>query len=246
MEKKNIADALFVAFNAPEEMKSSLYHDKGKVIPNGIDPTIFASLPKPGDFLKNYPEMQGTRCFLFLGRLDIQQKGLDFLIPAFARLHREHPNTHLVLAGPDEDGGADTIRRLLNNLGLHSAVTITGLLAGQEKLAALQDADFFVLPSRFEGMSIALLEALYMGLPVLITDQVGLCRKIAEAGAGIVVFPDENSIYTGLYDLIKSEIGNQMREKGSELVLKNYTWDAIATDLINQIRESWDGTWLFT
>lgn len=237
MEQRNMESALFVAFNAPEEMKSSLYGYRGRVVPNGIDSTQFDPMPERGFFRKQYPQTEGKRCLLFLGRLDIEQKGLDFLIPAFARLFAQHPDTHLVLAGPDEAGGAEAIGRLIDFHHVRGAVTMTGLISGPVKLAALQDVDYFVLPSRFEGMSIALLEALYVGLPLLVTDRVGLCGEIDTVGAGLVVQANTEAVYAGLCELLRPEVSVPMRGRGTELVMRKYAWDAIAENLMDQIRE---------
>ena len=82
---------------------------------------------------------------------------------------------HLVLAGANERdyetrGQADVRGTWFSQPG-H---LLTGLITGQDKLAVLQDSDVFVMPSRSEGVSIAMLEAMYIGLPVIVTDRVGI------------------------------------------------------------------------
>jgi glycosyltransferase involved in cell wall biosynthesis len=237
LEGKNLHNALFLVFNAQEEKESSLYSSLGKVVPNGIDPMEFAELPQVGQFRQQYPQLENKLFFLFLGRLDIKQKGLDFLLKAFAKLAQERQDIQLVIAGPDEDGGSRAIRRLAQECNIEDRVILTGLLKGQEKLAVLQDADAFVLPSRFEGLSIALLEALYMGLPVLVTDQVGLHKEINAANAGLVIPAELDAVYEGLKRLADTDVRNEMRGKGTDLVLKRYTWDAIAEELMAQVAE---------
>jgi len=238
LERSNFAGALFIAFNAPEEQRFSLFNERGRIIPSGIDPSEFAQMPPPGCFRQRFSIPRDRICFLFLGRLDIQHKGLDLLIPAFGRLARQNPMVHLVLAGPDEDGGADEIYRLAKQHDVAGAITLTGLISGQEKLAALQDADAFVLPSRFEGLSIALLEALYVGLPVLVTDQVGLSIEIDRIGAGKVVTANSEAIRAALEKLTDPVERAVMRDKGRDLILRKYTWDAISVGLIDEIQRA--------
>lgn len=237
MEHNNLRKALFIAFNATEEKSNSLYQEMGKVIFNGIDISEFSNMPQKEYFQKLYPELQKKFIFLFLGRLDVKHKGLDLLIPAFAKLHCEYPNTHLVLAGPDEEGGKNEIINIARQHGVVNSITLPGLISGQVKLAALQDADAFVLPSRFEGLSIALLEALYMGLPMLVTDKVGLCEEIRDTGAGVVVPVSSSEIYNGLLRLIDEDMRMSMKGKGTELILRKYTWNKIAHNLVEQIQE---------
>jgi glycosyltransferase involved in cell wall biosynthesis len=238
LERGNLNGALFIAFNAPEEQRFSLFNERGRVIPSGIDPTEFAPMPPPGRFRQRYSLPRDGVCFLFLGRLDVQHKGLDLLIPAFGRLARQNPMVHLVLAGPDEDGGADEVYRLAKQHDVAAAITLTGLISGQEKLAALQDADAFLLPSRFEGLSIALLEALYVGLPVLVTDQVGLSMEIDRIGAGKVVTANSEAIRAALEKLADPAERAVMCGKGRDLILHKYTWDVIATGLIDELQRT--------
>lgn len=233
LEKRNFESACFVAFNAPEEMAQSYYREYGAVLPSGIEPNDFAERPAIGTFRSAYPELQGKTMFLFLGRLDIKHKGLDLFLPAFARICRQNPGVHLVLAGPDEDKAAVQLRQMAKDLGVARQVSLTGLVTGETKVAALQDADVFVLPSRFEGLSIALLEALYFGLPVLVTDRVGLHESVRALGAGIVADPAADALEAGLLPFLDSELRRRMRNRATGWIADNYTWDAIANELIN-------------
>jgi len=238
MERINFQNALFIVFNAPEEKDASMFGELGKVIPSGIDPASFATMPLPGYFRELYPQLQDKPFILFLGRLDIQQKGLDLLIPAFGQLRRVCPGVHLVLAGPDEDEGGRLIRHLALQHEVEDAVTLTGLISGQAKLAALQDADLFVLPSRFEGLSIALLEALYSGLPVVVTDRVGLWREVEKNRCGLVVPYDEDSLAGALKRMAMAPDRREMGQRGRQLVAAGYTWDKIARHLAAEIEQA--------
>lgn len=233
-----MSNALFIAFNANEEREQSLYVGRGEVVPSGVNENDFGGFPALGLFLRHYPELKGKTNFLFLGRLDIQQKGLDMLIPAFAQLVTMQSDAHLVLAGPDEDGAASQLRLMVQKYGITDRVTFTGLISGDLKKAALQEVDVFVLPSRFEGLSIALLEALYMGLPVLVTDRVGLHCTIQELQAGIVARPDIQSILQALTTLSDPERRMAMQGRAISLVREQYNWKAIANNLLYMIEAS--------
>ncbi len=116
-------------------------------------------------------------------------------------------------------------------------VTFTGLISGDLWKAALQDADAFVLPSRFEGLSIALLEAMYMGLPVIVTDRVGLWRQIREHRCGFVVPLDEEQIAGALDKMVADDKRSEMGQRGHDLIASNYTWDVIAQNLVTEIQD---------
>jgi glycosyltransferase involved in cell wall biosynthesis len=238
LERRNIQKALFIAFNAPEERLLSLFSEQGRVVPSGIAPADFEAMPVPGYWRSRRAHLQDKLCFLYLGRLNPSQKGLDMLIPAFARLARARKDVHLVLAGPDERGGEQQVRQLIRELGVEADVTLTGMLKGVEKLAVLQDCDVYVLSSPSEGMSIALLEALYAGLPVIVTDRVGLSGRIAREGCGLVVEADAQQLHTALRAMLDAGARAEMGRRGKALIQAEYTWDVIAENLIAQIQEA--------
>jgi len=234
-EERNLEGALFLAFNGREELEGSLHKERGLVVPNGIDPCDFLERPPHGSLLARYPSLAGKVILLFLGRLDFRQKGLDLLVRAFATLIQDHPQLHLFIAGPDEKGGHKQVTELATELEIESEVTLAGMLTGPSKIAALQGADAFVLVSKFEGVSIALLEALYFGLPVLVSDRVGLAAEIERCNAGIVVKPDLSEIREGLLKLATESVRKRFLHNGTVLVNTKYLWRSVAEELTASI-----------
>jgi glycosyltransferase involved in cell wall biosynthesis len=216
-------------------METSLRFGRCKVVPNGIDPKVFAERPPPGYFRKRFPELKDKLVYLFLGRLDAG-KGLDLLLPAFQLLAQKQRGVHLVLAGGNERGYEAEVREMIRKLDLAQHVTLTGLITGPEKLGALQDADVYVLPSRSEGLSIAMLEAMYMGLPVIVTDRVGLWREIAEKDCGYVVSLEESELAGALLKMANNSNRASMGRNGKALVAEKYTWDVIAQNLMEEVQ----------
>lgn len=161
------------------------------VEPNGVDLDEFDSLPPPGRFRQRYPELAGRRIVLFLGRIDYK-KGLDLLIPAFAR--HGAPDSILVLAGPDSGGYMQTVRQLSAAHSLDGRILLPGMLPGAQRLEALVDAELFATTSYVENFGIAIVEALAAGLPVVISDRVNIADSIAVAGVGEVVPCDIDQI----------------------------------------------------
>ena len=233
LEQKNFAQALFAAYHSPEEMDASYRFGRCRVVPNGIDPQAFQELP-PVNYFRQQHNLEKALIYLFLGRIDAG-KGLDLLLPAFKKLLQVSGDSHLVVAGANERGYAEQVRRLETELGLAGRVTMTGLITGQDKLAALQDADVFVLPSRSEGLSIAMLEAMYMGLPVVVTDRVGLWREVEKHGCGLVVPYDTDSLAEALKRMAAAPDRRAMGQRGRQLVASGYTWEKIARQLAAEI-----------
>ena len=246
-EKKNLQRAKWLFFNAVEERRESLYADKGCILPNGIDLTEFEHASGPNDnnpamsLSHRFPQIKGKLVVLFLGRIDFQGKGLDKLLPAFDRFRASHPDSHLLLAGPDERGGRAQTETLVHQLALGQHVTFAGLLKGNERIAALRGSDLFVLPSPSEGLSIALLEALYVGIPVLVTDRVGLSDQVTKTQAGVVVKCDFDSLLSGLCQMAPQQARSQFRGRAIDLIRNHYSWDAVATQLLQRVHTTNDG-----
>jgi len=101
-------------------------------------------------------------------------------------------------------------------------------LLGIDKLAALNEAACFCLPSRQEGFSMAILEALACGTPVVITENCHF-PEVGQAGAGSVVKLDAGSIAEGILEVTSNaSIADAMGQRGIELVRSRYTWPAVA------------------
>jgi glycosyltransferase involved in cell wall biosynthesis len=187
-EHRNIRHAAAVHYTTEEEKRLArpyTLNAPGIVVPNGLDLSEYESLPKLRTFRSKYSETFGKKIVLFFGRLNFK-KGLDILIPAFAKVARMYDDVHLVIAGPDNEGLGDKVRGWLKDDEILDRATFTGMLIGNDKLAVLQDADLFVLPSYSENFGISVIEAMACGLPVIISDNVNIWREVESGGAGKV------------------------------------------------------------
>jgi glycosyltransferase involved in cell wall biosynthesis len=190
-ESRVINDAAAVLFTASEEARLAEqtftpYRAMPQVVGFGIAIDAAARLGSADAFARAWPETRGKRRVLFLGRLH-PKKGGDMLIEAFAQFAGADPQLHLVMAGPDDGEGTQAAwQALASRLGVADRVTWTGMLAGDAKWSAIQAAEVFVLPSHQENFGIAVVEALALGVPVLISEKVNIWREIEADGAGLV------------------------------------------------------------
>lgn len=205
-------------------------------LPNGIFVEEIDPLPPRGTFRAKVPGLGEKPFVLFLSRLHFK-KGLDILASAFADLAARSREVHLVVAGPDDGERAPT-EQALRAAGLSDRVHFVGPVYGKGKYAAFVDADVFCLPSRMEGFSIAILEALICGTPVVITRACNF-PQVQDAGAGEVVQGlDPHDIADALHRLLGDpERRRRAGEAGSQLVRSNYTWPVIAQRSIDLYRE---------
>jgi glycosyltransferase involved in cell wall biosynthesis len=211
------------------------------VSPNCINLQEFDQLPTPDIFYYKYPFIRDKKIILFLGRID-PKKGLDLLATAFSVVHQQFPQTHLVIAGPDNIGFLPTAKSYFEKLGCLSAVTFTGILTGESKLSALAAADLFVLPSYSEGFSSSVLEGMAAGLPCIITTACNF-PEASNAKVVHVVETYAAPITTALiYCLEHPEETKTMGMKARNFIADNYNWEEITIttiekyqDILNQI-----------
>lgn len=197
-----------------------------EVIPNGIFIDEFTPIPSPTMFRSRRPGPGDRPYILFLSRLHYK-KGLDLLAEAMAAIAPRHPEVDLVVVGPD--GGAEgEFRSRIQQLGLTPRVWLTGPLYGDEKRSVIAGARVFCLPSRQEGFSMAILEALACRVPVVITENCHF-PEVAEVGAGRVVALQADAV-AGALDGLLSDAGERSRaaRAGRSLVEERFTWPRIA------------------
>lgn len=230
------ADAMH-AITAAEKVRIGElgYHVPVTIAPNGVDPTQFDHAPDPSGLLNKYPALRGRNIILFLGRLN-PTKGLDILARSFSDISRSSPDIALLAAGPDEEGGRRQMESILRYEGVSERVVFTGMLSGEDKMAALALADLFVLPSYSEGFSIAVLEALASRLPVVITKACNF-PEVAEHGAGFVVEAKDEPLAGAIGTLLSDPVLRaRMGKNGRKLVSEHYTWQATASKIADLYR----------
>ena len=214
--------ALWTRYRAP------IGRDDITIVPNGVDADAFTHLPARGAARQRWKLGDGP-VVLFLGRL-AERKGVALLVSAFAGLSQAMPATRLLLAGPDE-GMARALNVMIRDLGLAEKVVLTGLLSDSDRLSALAAADCFALPAIGEGFSLAVLEAMACGLPVLISPD---CQfpEVVGARAGVTVPRDVAQWSTALRTLLADPSARAaMGGRARDLARSRYTWPLIARQM---------------
>lgn len=186
-------DALGVFFTAESERdlaKSSFRPNTWNSVVVGlgiINPEVARADPA-GEieiFYRRFPELRGRRYLLFLARLHAK-KGCDLLVEAFGRIAATVPDVDLVIAGPDQEGMQSNLERMAEQAGIANRIHWPGSIDGNLKWGALRACDAFVLSSHSENFGIAVVEALAVGRPVLISNQVNIWPEIERDKAGLV------------------------------------------------------------
>ena len=185
--------------------------EKGVVIPNGFEGSLLDHKAEEGDYM------------LFLGRLHIGQKGLDTLAEACKEVR-----CRLVIAGGGKDEGK--VRSLFSEAVGSGRVEFAGFVGGEEKTGLLGKCLFMVVPSRYEGQPLTVIEAAACGKPVVVSDIPEL-KYAVDAGFGI-------SFKTGdaedLAEKMNNLLGDQELRLGMGRKAREYagdfSWDRIAEE----------------
>ena len=203
------------------------------VIPNAID-----RMPSP---CASTTEALWTRLslspdqavILFLSRID-PKKGLDLLLPAFARVRQHHSQARLVIAGSGDTAFTEALKKEAARLGIANEVIWAGFLTGADKISALSNADLFVLPSYSENFGIAVVEAMACGTPVVVTDQVAIHREISGAEAGLVTTCTVEALAQALSRLMDdAPLRNRMGDNGEKLAQGVFSIDRTRKKMID-------------
>lgn len=236
-EQRNLRGAALLHFACEEErgyLRERRLREKGVVIPLLTDSEELQNLPEYGLFRKRYFQLDGKKVILFLSRID-PKKGLDILVKSFAALARDRKDIALVVAGPDNSGFASAVRKRLRKERAAERVVFTGMLSGSDKLAAFRDSDIFVLPSYSENFGLAVAEAMFCGLPVVVSNRVGIHGAVARSHAGLVIEPGVTQLSSALAELLDNPaLRRQMGANGRMLSQERFSWEKAATEMLSQ------------
>ena len=174
---------------------------------------------------------------VFLSRLH-PKKGLEYLIPALAKLKSE--SFTFVLAGSGDADYETDIRKSLESTGLQARTIMPGFVDGEFKQCLLQGSDIFALTSYSENFGVCVLEAIAAGLPVIVTEGVALSQTVKDYDLGDVVEQNIDEIASAIsvrLSAVRLSVDRRQldmfSQKSRQFIIDNYTWDSIATCLID-------------
>ncbi|MGQ0613749.1 MAG: glycosyltransferase [Planctomycetaceae bacterium] len=194
--------------------------DQVAVIPNGVDPGELQARSEAGAPLA-WPA-PGLR-LIAIGRLETQ-KGFDILLPALASARGQGVEASLLILGEGAQRAA--LERLRARLGLDAAVSMPGHQANL--YPTLRHADLFLLPSRFEGFPLVLLEALALGRPALAAACPAGPAELLANGAGMLVPPnDPAALAAALIDLARSPERRALLGARGRARADDYPWSSV-------------------
>lgn len=225
-----ITNAAGVSFLNESEWKDSIFNKDIRhyaIIPNGISKIA----QKP---FVNHSE--STVHFIYLARIDFDNKRPDVLLRAVEKLHAKHPEIDFdfhFYGGRYDPSIVQKFKDIVK--ATKGPVFYHGEVFGKDKEIAFSESDIYVLTSLYEGMPLTVLEALSYGTPCIVTPQTNMADLIKDNHAGWVTESDEDSISEILY---KAYV--EYKENRDEFIdnalnaVRPYRWDAIAKKSIEE------------
>jgi glycosyltransferase involved in cell wall biosynthesis len=186
-------------------------------VPNGTDLEEF----RPGNSIRGqFGLPEGVPLFLFAGDIRTTRKNLDTVLRAMVSVE----NCLLVVAGRLEGSPFPLLAR---ELGVADRVRFLGMIGDMPGL--MRSVDAFVFPSRYEAMSLVLLEAMAAGLPVITANSAGGAEIIADGGRILDDPEDFKSLAVLMNELVLDE--NLRRGLGTRAraIAEDYSWRRMAT-----------------
>jgi len=206
---------------------------KVRVVANGVDVAAIDSA-RPGPLVRRELGLpESSPVIGLVGRLDHWGKGHKELFEAMAILKERHPVHALIVGGGRR---IDEIKALAASLGLAGEVHFLGTRRDVPDL--LNAMDIFVLPSYSEGVSLALLEAMAAGLPVIATAVGGLPEVVTDGENGLLIPPrDAEALATALARLLEaSDFAKKLGQNARKHVREHFSLDRLGRE-INEIYE---------
>lgn len=207
-----------------EIKRARISPDKVVTIYNGIDVSAFAT-PNPevaAQIRQSFDIPPGTLLVGTVGRLH-PQKGLDNLLTAMPIIKRQFPNLRLLIIGDGELRNSSEIQA--QSLGISDDVIFTGPRTDVPEI--IPTLDVFSLPSLWEGLSLALLEAMAAGLPVVATSVGGTPEVVVDGATGLLVPPrDPTALAEAITHILTNpSMAHRMGQAGRERVTKHFSID---------------------
>ena len=222
--------ALALQCLSADEEKMTRFGKETFIGTNGVD------LPEKG---KDRFREKGC-VFLYIGRYEWRVKGLDLLFDAIRQQGSflRKNGCRFELYGPDWNGRFDALLAMVRERQIGDLVTLHHEILGEEKRAALLDADVFIQTSRHEGMPMGILEAMSYGLPCLVTEGTSLAGEVADARAGWTAKTAAEAIGVQIVRAVSERARwSEYGANGAAAVQRRYAWNTVAAETVRQYQK---------
>jgi len=215
-------DALFAIVPSLRRTLESLGAPSDRIwdVPHGSDPSRFQNVPSIRSLL---PIPQDCRIVILIGRND-PQKGYADMVRAVPRIVAEYPQVRIVIVGRD----TNKLQPLVDELGVEEHVILSPPFTWDEYPSLLVGSDVYASSSLAEGFSLALADAMTVGIPQAVFNVEGCRDVVKHEQTGLVVEPRDPQVFAdAVVRLLKDDSLRIRLAEGSRAAARQFTWDKI-------------------
>jgi glycosyltransferase involved in cell wall biosynthesis len=208
--------------------------DKVVTVPNGIELDLIPERGSGAELCSRLNLPAGRPVIATVSNIR-KVKSIDVLVRTAAEVCRKHPEALFVVAGKVLDAAYQAELELLaRELGVRENVRFVGQV--EDPLQLLAQSDIFLLPSRSEGMSNALLEAMASSLPAVATGVGGNCQLIQDGKTGFLTPPeDAGAAAARIVELLENPaLAHSLGRAARTLIEREYSADAVVELLVRK------------
>ena len=245
IERPMLARANAVHFVSQVERNDSAYANifanKSVVVPIGMNRSQWNDLaPQTIDALDNTLNNSPNNThplIAFFGYLSYR-KGLDLLIDALPAILARQPNARLVIAGGDPDNISHELQQRATKLGVSNNITWLPNITRPQARWLLEHADCFALPSRAESFSIAILEALTLGTPV-VASRESTWDTLQQQGFGFNCSLTAHSVAQCILQMLDTDRATRQQQRAAiaARIQSEFAWDICGTKMLDLYRQ---------
>ena len=202
--------------------------EKINVIPNGINMNMYNGIEKDYDFRRRFAS-DNEKIIMCAGRL-VYEKGFQHLIAAAPKILSGYNDSKFIIAG--KGAMLDELKAQVNYLGINNKVYFTGQLSYKDLCKMYKIADVAVFPSTYEPFGMVAIEAMFAGVPTVVSDVGGLNEIVNHGVDGMKSYAgNPNSIADSVLALLYDHRLADDVSKNAKIKIKNlYNWNKIAQD----------------
>ena len=202
--------------------------EKISVIPNGINMNIYNGIEKDYEFRRKVAA-DNEKIIMYAGRL-VYEKGIQHLISAAPKILSGYNDTKFVIVGKGDM--QNELKAQVDYLGISNKVYFTGQLSYKDLCKMYKSADVAVFPSTYEPFGVVAIEAMFAGIPTVVSDVGGLNEIVEQGINGMKSYAgNPNSIADSVLAVLYDHQLADNISKNAKVKVKNiYNWNKIAQD----------------
>ncbi|GIW47801.1 MAG: hypothetical protein KatS3mg078_1678 [Deltaproteobacteria bacterium] len=177
------------------------------------------------------PSNEPTR-LLFFGRNDVYQKGIDILLEGYAKAIQMGAKATLTIAGQPWGNSEQFIWKFVEKRGLGESVQLMGPVDDSTKWKLLQEVDYLVFLSRWDGPPRPIREAIAVGTPVIVSSETNMGHLVTEFGAGLEVPLNPDEVAKAILRASKEKALWHKHREGVKKLYERLSWNRVAEDYI--------------